>query len=197
MWLNTYAYFFELVLLKSWGINYFLGYFLLFKKKPFTRSLMIYQSTGNLLLSAIRQKGNFKAGVTKKTKQAKFFRETNISYPLIRTRTCTYQEVRKFRFTGKFGLLCFLVTPVLKFTLLSYYHRYTRHCKEKKLLTCKESGLPKPKCLNVNINYKCMQPIRPYDCYIVERPFCSSHVETVNITMTGTFKKRRISTNIA
>ena len=149
------------------------------------------------LIVGNKAKGKFQSRCHKENKAGQIFPKTNISYPLIRTRTCTYQEVRKFRFTGKLGLLCFLVTPVLKFTLLSYYHRYTRHCKEKKLLTCKESGLPKPKCLNVNINYKCMQPIRPYDCYIVERPFCSSHFETVNITLTGTFKKRRISTNIA
>ena len=146
-WLNTYAYFFELVLLKSWGINWFLRLFSPIQKEgfhSFTNDLPIHWKS---LIVSNKAKRKFQNRCHKKTKQAKFFRKTNISYPQIRTRTCTYQEVRKFPFSEKFGLLCFLVTPVLKFTLLSYYHRYMPHCKEQKLLTCKESGLPKPKCL--------------------------------------------------
>ena len=55
------------------------------------------------------------------------FRKTNISYPLIRTRTCAYQgsevKVKKYLFFGKFGVLCFLETPVLKLALLPYYRQ--------------------------------------------------------------------------
>ena len=54
-------------------------------------------------------------------KQGQFFRKENVFYTLIFTRTCTYQGVRNVRFFGKFGLLCFLVTPFgdSPFTLLS------------------------------------------------------------------------------
>ena len=38
--------------------------------------------------------------------------------------TCAYQGVKKCLFFGKFGLLCFLETPVLRFALLPYYRRY-------------------------------------------------------------------------
>ena len=53
----------------------------------------------------------------------RIFRKTNISYPLIRTRTCPYQGVINFCFFGKFGALRFLETPVLRFALLPYYRR--------------------------------------------------------------------------
>ena len=58
-------------------------------------------------------------------KHAKFSAKTNIFYPLIRTRTCAYQGVKNVRFCGKFGVLCFLETPVLRFAFLSYYRRIT------------------------------------------------------------------------
>ena len=35
---------------------------------------------------------------------------------------CAYQEVQTF--FGKCGMLCFFVTPVLRFALLPYYRRY-------------------------------------------------------------------------
>ena len=74
--------------------------------------------------SLIRQKGKPQNGCFKKTKQAKqIFRKTNISNPLICTRTCEYQGVRNVRFFEKFGVLCFLETPVLRFALLRYCQR--------------------------------------------------------------------------
>ena len=55
------------------------------------------------------------------------FRKTNILYPLIRKRTCSYQGGggggKKCSFFGKFGVFCFLVTPVLRFALLPYCRR--------------------------------------------------------------------------
>ena len=39
----------------------------------------------------------------------------------VTTRTCAYQGVKKCSFFGKFGVLCFLETPVLRFVLLPYY----------------------------------------------------------------------------
>ena len=40
---------------------------------------------------------------------------------------CVYQGVRNVRFFGKFDLLCFLVTSVLRFALLPYYRQITYH----------------------------------------------------------------------
>ena len=71
-----------------------------------------------------------------------YLRKTNIFYHLIRTRmcvyqrgkkrTCAYQEVRNVRFFWKFGVLCFLETPVLRFALSPYYRSYTnRHHLER------------------------------------------------------------------
>ena len=56
-------------------------------------------------------------------KARQIFRKMNISYPLIRTCTYEYQGVRNVDFFWKFGVLCFLETPVLRFTVLPYYRR--------------------------------------------------------------------------
>ena len=54
------------------------------------------------------------------------FRKMNFSYPLICTRKCAYQGLRNVCFSG--NLTCFVFfffeTPVLRFTLLSYYRRF-------------------------------------------------------------------------
>ena len=65
-----------------------------------------------------KAKGQIKAGVANlKTgvarKQCQFFQKTNMSV------------VKNVRFFEKFGVLCFLVTPVLRFVLLPYYQRVT------------------------------------------------------------------------
>ena len=57
------------------------------------------------------------------SKAHQIFRKMNVSYPLIRTRTCAYQGVRSL-FFEKFGVFCFLETPVLRFALLPYYRQY-------------------------------------------------------------------------
>ena len=62
-------------------------------------------------------------GCFKETKHVKFSEKTNISKLLIRTRRCAYQGVRNVRFFGRFDVLCFLETPVLRFALLPYYQR--------------------------------------------------------------------------
>ena len=67
--------------------------------------------------SVIRQKGESQNGCLKKTKHAKFSEKMTISYSL-----CT--GGKKCPFFGKFGVLCFLQTPVLRFALLPYYRRY-------------------------------------------------------------------------
>ena len=55
--------------------------------------------------SLIRQKGESQNGCFKNTKHVKFSEKTNISYPLICTRTCAYQGVRNDRF---FDVTCFV-----------------------------------------------------------------------------------------
>ena len=78
--------------------------------------------------SVIRQKGESQNGYFKKTKHVKFSEKLIFLTPwyvlLIRTRMCTYQVVTNVRFSQKFGMLCFLQTPVLRFALMLYYRRY-------------------------------------------------------------------------
>ena len=46
--------------------------------------------------------------------------------PRVRTmHTCAYQGIRNVLFCRKFGVLCFLETPVLRFALLPYYRQIT------------------------------------------------------------------------
>ena len=75
----------------------------------------------SLSLSVIRQKGESQNGCFKKTKHAEFSeKRTGVSGSV-------YQGVsggRKCSFFGKFGVLCFVETPVLRFTLLPYYRRF-------------------------------------------------------------------------
>ena len=70
----------------------------------------------------IRQKGESQNGYFKKTKHAKFSESEHFSPPDM----LTYVRVSggmKCSFLGKFGVLCFLETPVLRFALLPYYRR--------------------------------------------------------------------------
>ena len=46
------------------------------------------------------------ARVLQENKAGQIFRKTNISYPLIRTRTCVYQWVKTVRFSE--NLICFV-----------------------------------------------------------------------------------------
>ena len=58
--------------------------------------------------------GRISKRVFQENKARQIFRETNISYPLIRTRT----GGKKCLFFGKFDVFYLLETPVLRFTLL-------------------------------------------------------------------------------
>ena len=79
---------------------------LLISKKP--SSVLKLPEISTQTSSIRRQKGEAQNGCYKKTKQVNFFEKH--SYFLIRT--CT--------FFGKFRALCFLVTRVLRSTLLPY-----------------------------------------------------------------------------
>ena len=73
--------------------------------------------------SVIRQKGESQNGCFKKTKQAKFSKKPEHFLP---PDTHTYVCVsggKKCSFFEKFGVLCFLETPLLRLALLPYYRR--------------------------------------------------------------------------
>ena len=74
---------------------------------------IIWKFVGN------KAKGRTSKRVLPEKKARQIFRRTNIFYP----RTYAYQRVKNVRFFGKFGVLCFLETPILRFALLPYYRR--------------------------------------------------------------------------
>ena len=73
----------------------------------------------------IRQKADLKTGVTRKQITPNLPKNEHF-LPSV---TYTYVSVsggNKWSFFGTFGMLCCLVTPVLRFALLPYYRRI--HC---------------------------------------------------------------------
>ena len=108
--------------------------------------------------SVIREKGKSQKGCFKKTEHAKFPKNEHFLRPDTHTRanlktgvsrkqsTPNFQENEHFlppnthrcvsvsggkkcSFFGKFGVLCFLETPVLRFALLPYYRRTDKELK--------------------------------------------------------------------
>ena len=73
----------------------------------------------NISLSVIKQKRESQNGGNKKTKHAKFFEKRTLP-PDRHTYVYVYVRVRisgyECSFFGQFGVLCFLVTSVLRFT---------------------------------------------------------------------------------
>ena len=72
-----------------------------------------------LFSSVIRQKGESKNGCFKKIKRAKFFEKRTFLTPWY-AHVCV-SGGKKCSYFGKFGVLCFLETPVFRFALLLYY----------------------------------------------------------------------------
>ena len=72
------------------------------------------------LSSVIRQKDKSQNRCFKKTKLVKFSEKRTFLTPCV-------SGGKKCSFFGKFDVLCFLETPVLRFVLLSYYRRFTTH----------------------------------------------------------------------
>ena len=71
---------------------------------------------GHVNTSVIRQEGESQNRCFKKTKHAKYSANRTFLTP-------EYQGVRNVHFFGKFDVLCFLETPVLRFAFLSYYRQ--------------------------------------------------------------------------
>ena len=71
-----------------------------------------------------KAKGRISKRVFHENKAHQIFQKMNISYPLIRARTCDHQGGKKCYFFRTFDVLCFLETPALRFTLSPYYRRF-------------------------------------------------------------------------
>ena len=119
-------------------------------------------------MSVIWQKGESQNGGSKNTKQVKFSKKPTFFIP------DSYMSVSvgiKRSFFGKFGLLCFLDTSVLRFTYLLYYWRHIiiisvdlffifslifiviYHMSPLNKCTCfLNIFVISPNCLNVNVN---------------------------------------------
>ena len=87
-------------------------------KIDFYHPYPVYFEIANL--SVIRQKGKSQNGCNKRTKHAKFS-EKHFLPP--DTYICDVSGGKKCLFFGKFGVLYFLVTSVLRFALLLYHRR--------------------------------------------------------------------------
>ena len=72
--------------------------------------------------SVIRQKGESQSECFKKTKHANFVKNKHFLLPDTHTYVCV-SGCKKCSFFGKFVVLCFLKTPVLRLALLFYYRR--------------------------------------------------------------------------
>ena len=75
--------------------------------------------------SVIRQKGESQNGSFKKTSRSNFPKTNYFLPPDTLTYVCT-SGAKKCSFFGKFDLLCFFETPVLRFALLPYYRRFVK-----------------------------------------------------------------------
>ena len=70
-------------------------------------------------------KGQISKLMSQENKARQIFRKTNISCPPdMQTHVCV-SGGKKYSFFGKFDVLCFPVTAVLRFALLPYYRWYT------------------------------------------------------------------------
>ena len=80
-----------------------------------------------------KAKGRISKRVFQENKAHQIFRKTNISYHT-KTHHAKFSEKRtllnKCMFFGKFGVLCFLETTVLRFALWPYYRRYHKIYQE-------------------------------------------------------------------
>ena len=72
--------------------------------------------------SVIRQKGESRKGCFRKTKHIKFSKKRTFLTPWYAHVRVSIRGLEIFAF-GKFDVLCFLETPVLRFTHFSFYRR--------------------------------------------------------------------------
>ena len=77
--------------------------------------------------SVMRQKGESQNGCFKKTKHAKYSEKRTFLAPFNISYVRVLSGGKKCSFFGKFVVLCFFETPILRFALLPYYQRTSRH----------------------------------------------------------------------
>ena len=82
-----------------------------------------FRNSVSWISSVIRQKGESQGGCFKKTKHTKLSKKLTFLTPDTLAQVCV-SGGKKCLFFGKFGVLCFLETPALRFALLPYYRRY-------------------------------------------------------------------------
>ena len=90
------------------------------KKSLVNLRLLVISIVKNLFLGN-KAKEQISKRVFQENKARQIFRETNISYTLIST--VWVSGCKKCSFFGKFDVLCFLETPILRFALFTYYRR--------------------------------------------------------------------------
>ena len=100
--------------------------------KPSLNSILLKFAILSFSSTVIRQKGKSQNGCFKKTKHAKFSGKQTFLTPWY---------AKKCSFFGKFVVLCFLETSVLRFALLPYYRRVLQFTNfpplyEEVLLNC-------------------------------------------------------------
>ena len=79
----------------------------------------IFQMLASLKLNKVRKRyfvdNKAKVQISRwrqqENKARQIFRKTNISYPLMRTRTCVYQGIRNLRFSENLASFIFLLPP--------------------------------------------------------------------------------------
>ena len=93
-----------------------------FLPKQFTIAMIKSHYTQNTHIVGNKANGESQNGCFKKTKHAKFSGKQTFLPPEMHTYMCV-SVGKKYSSFGKFDLLCFLGTPVLRFALLPYYRR--------------------------------------------------------------------------
>ena len=110
----TFRIFFFYVICKCYFPVLFSQYKLFLKYPAIAKFLLLFKLYVMNISSVTRQKGESQNGCFKKAKHAKISEKQTFL-------TSWYAHVR-------FGVLCFLETPVLRFTLLPYSRRYLYLC---------------------------------------------------------------------
>ena len=108
----------------SFFTNSYLGitYFSRDYKRNDVRGVVDAYAASKIKSSVIRKKGESQNGCFKKTKLPKFSEKQTFLTPWYAQEGMRIWG-KKCSFFGKFGVLCFLETPVLTSCLLAYYRR--------------------------------------------------------------------------
>ena len=94
----------------------------------FINSFLVFKLA---IIAESGKQANLKMEVTRKQSPSNFPKNEHFLPP-----TCKCQEIRNVRFFGKFGVLCFLVTSILRFVLpKNHFHCVKKQQKKLSLNT--------------------------------------------------------------